>query len=174
MDKKALEEIETRLLEVNEVIKKLDESIRVPAFEFLKPYIFGGTIVLPKGKGEQSHGGGSASGTPTDLAGLVEKFGRPDKPSENAKLLSAWWFSQYGASAFTTKWIEQAAASTGLTVPASLGMTFKQAKDDGKLLYKPLGKGGLVEPTVAGESYFQRTYGMKKGTQTPPTDDESK
>jgi hypothetical protein len=172
LDKKTLEEIEARLLEVNEVVKKLDESIRVAAFEFLKPYIVGGTIVVPKGKSEQPHGGGgSASGTPTDLPGLVEKFGRPDKPSDNARLLSAWWFSQYGGSAFTTKWIEDTAASTGLTVPASLGMTFKQAKAEGKLLYKPLGKGGLVEPTVAGESFLQKTYGLKKGTQTPPTDD---
>ena len=158
MDKKALEEIEARLLEVNEVIKKLDESIRVAAFEFLKPYIVGGTILAPKGKSEQPHGGGSASGTPTDLPGLIEKFGRRDKPSDNAKLLSAWWFSQYGASAFTTKWIEGTAASTGLTVPASLGMTFKQATAEGKLLYKPIGKRGLVEPTVAGGKVFSRRH----------------
>ena len=49
LDKKAFEAIETRLLEVNKVIEKLDASIRVAAFEFLKPYIAGGIITAPKG-----------------------------------------------------------------------------------------------------------------------------
>lgn len=166
-----MDDIESRLLEVNKVIEKLDASIRVAAFDFLKPYIAGGTITMPKGKDEHKHD----SDQPTDLAGLVEKFGSTDKPSDNARLLSAYWFSQYGAAAFTTKWIESTATSTGLTVPASLGMTYKQAKEKGKTLYNPLGKGGMIEPTVAGETFFKKTYGVKKGTKTPPaSDDDSK
>lgn len=175
MDKKTLEEIEVRLLEVNEIVKKLDESIRVAAFEFLRPYIAGKPITAspPSKDHKDEHIGGDAGGV-TDLATLVEKFGSTEKPSDNARLLSAWWFSQYGTAPFTHSWIEDTAATTGLTVPASLGMTFKQLKTDGKLLYNPLGK-GEVEPTVAGESFFQKTYGVKKGTKTPPVaDDKSK
>ena len=48
MDKKAFSEIEERLLEVNKVIAKLDPSIRVAAFDFLRPYIAGGTITVQK------------------------------------------------------------------------------------------------------------------------------
>jgi hypothetical protein len=173
VDKKAFGEIESRLLEVNKVVEKLDASIRVAAFEFLKPYIAGGTITAPKSKVEHGEGdqGGESDSAPTtgDLAGLVDKYGSNDKPSENARLLSAWWFSQHGTAPFSMKCIKETAASTGLTIPSSPAMTFRQATEKGKALYQALGKGGLVKPTVVGESYFRNTYKVKKGTKAPPT-----
>lgn len=170
MDKKALDDIESRLLEVNKIVEKLDASIRVAAFDFLKPYVLGSTIKVIKDDGDKHHHTGEPESSPTDLAGLVEKFGSNEKPSDNARLLSAWWFSQYGGVPFTTKWIEDTAASTGLTVPAHLNMTFRQLAVKGKALYQPLGKGGLVQPTVVGEQFLKTTYHVKKGTQKPPTD----
>lgn len=155
-------------MEVNKVIEKLDASIRVPAFEFLKPYIAGGSITVPKHKDEHGEADQGEEPTASDLAGLVDKYGSNDKPSENARLLSAWWFSQYGAAPFSMKWIKETAASTGLTIPSSPAMTFRQATEKGKALYQALGKGGLVKPTVVGESYFRTTYKLKKGTKAPP------
>ena len=177
MDKKAFGEIEARLLEVNGIIEKLDPSIRVAAFEFLKPYIAGGTIKVSKdkdGKQEPDADPESGSASSGDLDELVKKHG-DNKPSENTKLLSAHWYSMYGSAPFSTKWIKATSASTGLTIPASVDMTLRQAKEKGKLLYEALGKRGLVKPTVAGEHYLKATYGVKKGTKTPPTSvDKSK
>lgn len=176
MDKKQFAQIEERLLEVNKVIEKLDESIRVAAFEFLRPYIAGGTITLPKPKGGDDHGGGDDDAEPAssgDLEDLVKNHSDL-KPNENAKLLSAHWYSIYGSAPFKTKWIEQAAADAGLTIPNSVDMTFRQAKEKGKLLYQALGKGGLLKPTVVGEHYLKTTFKVKKGTKTPPTDGVAK
>jgi hypothetical protein len=168
LDKKAFGEVEGRLLEVNEVIKKLDESIRVAAFDFLKPYISSGEIVAPKDKhGKHDPAAGAGGGT-DDLATLIEKHSS-DKPSHNAKLLSAYWFSEYGSAPFTTKWIEDSATSAGLTIPDSVGMTFRQAQAKGKPVYEPLGEKGLIKPTITGEGYLKHTFGVKKGTKTPPT-----
>jgi hypothetical protein len=164
VDKPALTEIETRLLEVNEVIKKLDESIRVAAFEFLKPYVVGGTIKVNKPHEAPADPGGSSD----DLAAMVLQYGSDEKPSENAKLLSAWWFSQYGAAPFSTKWIKETGASSGLTFPEKPDMTFRQAKSKGKGLYEALGEGGLIKPTISGEQYLKTTYGVKKGTKPVP------
>jgi hypothetical protein len=49
-------------------------------------------------------------------------------------------------------------------------MTFRQAKVKGKNLFKPLGKGGLFQPTIVGEAYFKTTYKVKKGTKAPPAE----
>jgi hypothetical protein len=166
LDKKTFGEVEGRLLEVNEVIKKLDESIRVAAFDFLKPYIAGGNIVVPKDKHAKGYDG--AGGGTDDLATLIEKHAS-DKPSHNAKLLSAYWYSQYGSAPFATKWVEDSAASAGLTIPDRVNMTFRKAQDKGKPVYEALGNKGLVKPTITGEGYLKRTFEVKKGTMTPPT-----
>lgn len=165
LDKKAFAEIETRLLEVNKVVEKLDESIRVAAFEFLKPYITGANIVAQ----EQGAGGGEDDAPVGDLAAFVQKNSNETDPSENAKMLSAWWFSQYGSAPFSVKWIKSTGTSTGVTIPAHPAMTFRQAKANGKSLYEPLGKGGLMKPTIMGEIHLKATYKVKKGTKPSPT-----
>jgi hypothetical protein len=167
LDKKALDEIEARLLEVNTMVQKLDASIRVAAFEFLKPYIAGHNIVVPKDKPAGHHEDSPTGGETDDLAALIEGHAS-DKPSHNAKLLSAYWFSQYGSAPFSMKWIKDTAASSGLTVPESVDMTFRAAKAKGKGVYEPLGEKGLVKPTIAGETYLKHTFGVKKGAKTPP------
>jgi hypothetical protein len=163
VDKSALTEVETRLLEVNEIVKKLDESIRVAAFEFLKPYVVGAPIKLPKAPHVPDE-----PGSTDDLAAMVLKYGSDEKPSENAKLLSAWWYAQHGAAPFSTKWIKETGASSGLTFPDKPDMTFRQAKNKGKSLYEALGEGGLIRPTISGEQYLKTTYGVKKGTKPLP------
>lgn len=170
MDKKQFEEIEERLLKLNKVVEKLDSSIRVAAFEFLKPYITGGTIAVPKDKHEKQEDS-PASGGADDLAELIEKH-PSDRPSHNAKLLSAYWFSQYGSAPFSTKWIKDTAGSSGLTVPEAVDMTFRQAQSKGKGVYEALGKRGLIKPTIAGETYLKQTFGVRKGTKAAPAVDE--
>ena len=163
MDKKAFSEIEGRLLEVNKVVAKLDQSIRVAAFEFLKPYVSGGS--LPAAPDEKKHS--AEHGSTTDISELVEKHGE-GKPSDNITLLAAIWFAEYGSSAFSVEYLREKASGTGLTIPTRPDMTLRQAKDKGKALFAPAGR-GLFKPTVVGEAFFKSTYNVKKGTKAPPT-----
>lgn len=160
MDKKAFSEIEERLLEVNKVIAKLDSSIRVAAFEFLKPYISGGRF----------HKADPQNGTddhePGDVSDLIKTHG-DGKPSDNVNLLAGIWFSEYGSHPFSLEYIRQKASSTGLTISARIDNTLKSAREKGKKLYESSGK-GIFKPTVAGEAFFKATYKLKKGTKTPP------
>ena len=41
MDKKSIEELKSKLLEISEFVAKLDPSIRAAAFEMLRPRYFG-------------------------------------------------------------------------------------------------------------------------------------
>ena len=171
MDKKGFTEIEERLLEVNKVVAKLDSSIRVAAFEFLKPYVAGGIIKTTKipheHKGEDDDTDSASTG---DLETLVTTYGSDKKPSENARLLTAWWFSQHGSAPFSVKWIKETGDSTGLTLPATPAMTFRAAKVKGKDLYNAVGKGGLFKVTVVGETFLKATYKVRKGTKPAPTE----
>jgi hypothetical protein len=163
LDKRAFSELQERLLEANKLIARLDPSIRVAAFDFLEPYISGGTVALhvdPKRPPAEQASQGDASE-------LIQKHG-DGKPHENVNLLAAIWFSEYGSNAFSIDYVREKASAAGLTIPASPRMTLKQAKDKGKNLYVPGGR-GLFKPTVIGEAFFKTTYGVRKGTKTPPS-----
>jgi hypothetical protein len=163
VDKKSFADVEERLLEINKVIAKLDPSIRVAAFDFLKPYVSGGALPSPDPKkGTTDH---QPAG---DVSDLIQKHG-DGKPHENVNLLAAIWFSEYGSNPFSLDYLRQQATSTGLTIPAKPNMTLIQAKEKGKKLYGPAGR-GLFKPTVIGEAFFKTTYGVRKGTKPPPSE----
>ncbi|MGA2608327.1 MAG: hypothetical protein ABSH01_12840 [Terriglobia bacterium] len=164
MDKKAFSEIQERLLEVNGVIAKLDPSIRIAAFDFLKPYISTSKFIPPPDP-QKPPVGEPRSG---DEGELIQKHG-DGKPHENVNLLAAIWFSKYGASPFSIVYIREKANSTGLTIPDRPSMTLKQAKEKGKNLYVAAGR-GLFKPTVVGEGFLKTTYGVGKGTKAPPAE----
>jgi hypothetical protein len=171
LNEKGFAEIEERLLQVNKVIAKLDSSIRVTAFEFLKPYISEGIIKAAKVPHEpKDDDDGTSSASTGDLETLVSTFGSDKKPSENARLPTAWWFSQHGSAPFSIKWIKETGDSTGLTPPATPAMTFRAAKVKGKDLYNAVGKGGLFKVTVVGETFLKATYKVKKGTKPAPAE----
>jgi hypothetical protein len=173
LDNKGFAEIEERLLEVNKVIAKLDFSIRIAAFEFLRPYIADGLIKATKVPVEQKgEDVGINSASIGDLETLVTTYGSDKKPSENARLLTAWWFSQHGSTPFSIKWIKETGDSTGLTLPATPAMTFRAAKVKGKDLYNAVGKGGLFKVTVVGETFLKAAYKVKKGTKPAPAEAE--
>jgi hypothetical protein len=165
MDKKSFEDAQERLFEINKVIEKLDPSIRAGAFELLKAYVKSGS---------QSHSTEAAkhsSASPSnnndvDLASLIEKHGN-EKPSDNAHLLAADWYRRYGSAPFSLESLKQAGDSSGLTLPERPDMTLKAAQDGGKKLYQSAGH-GLYKPTVTGELYLKKTYGVTKGNETPP------
>lgn len=165
MDKKSFAEIEERLLDVNKVIAKLDASIRVAAFDFLKPYVSTG-IMAPSADSKKLT---QESGPHGDVSDLIQKHG-DGKPHENVNLLAALWFSEYGSYPFSSAYIREKADSTGLTVPARPDMSLKGAKEKGKSLYLSPSK-GFFKPTVVGEAFLKTTYGVRKGTKTPPSEE---
>jgi hypothetical protein len=165
MDKKSLEHVEQRLLEVNGVIQKLDPSIRASSFELLKGYVTSGT---PSGQlGSIAESGEKSSSEDSGLAELMQTHVH-DKPSDNAHLLAADWYGQYGSSPFALNAMKERAEAAGLTIPDRLDMTYTAAQDAGKKLYQSAGR-GFYKPTVTGELYLKKTYGVAKGTEAPPT-----
>ncbi len=158
MEKKQFQDLQGRLLEVNEFIGKLDQSIRVGAFEMLKGYVTGVPVTgLANGRQLSSSPAGNVG-----LAALIEKHGT-EKPSDNVHLLVADWFQRHGSAPFTLDYLKKAAESSGLTVPERADMTLKQAQDDGKKIYQSAGH-GLYKPTVTGELFLKKSYDVTKGT----------
>jgi len=165
VDKKAFADLEERLLEVNKVITKLDPSIRAAVFDFLKPYISGGTLPAPPADPKKP----APDSQPTsDVTELIQKHGE-GKPNDNINLLAAIWFADYGSTPFSLDYLRDRATETGLTIPARPDMTLRTAKDKGKNLFASAAR-GLFKPTVIGEAFFKTTYNIRKGTKTPPTD----
>jgi hypothetical protein len=163
MNKKSLDDAEERLLEINKVIQQLDPSIRPGAFELLKSYVTTGGESLDSGEGEQRHL--KSTGEDAGLSSLMQKF-QHDKPSDNVHLLAADWYRRYGSAPLGLDGMKSAAVDAGLTIPERLDMTLKSAKDGGKNLYQSAGR-GLYKPTVTGELYLKKTYGVGKGTNVP-------
>lgn len=164
MESSTFHERVKRLKEVNEVIEKLDPAIREGAFSLLADYITG----QPHGV-DGTHQKGAATGggeAPDQMAELFGKY--PDgKPSDNAILIAAWLYSQYGAQPFKIDEMREIAESVGLTIPASLDMTLRQAQREGKALFQHTGRSEF-KPTVHGELYFKKTYQVTKGTKKRP------
>ena len=164
MDKKALSEIEERLLEVNKIVGKLDVSIRVAAFDFLKPYITTGAFIPDTAPKKPAADPPSSA----DESELIQKHG-DGKPNDNVNLIAALWFGEYGSNPFSIDHVREKARSAGLTIPARTDMTLRSAREKGKSLYLSTGR-GLFKPTVVGEAFLKVTYNVKRGTKTPSTE----
>jgi hypothetical protein len=162
MNETILKERTKRLLEINEVVKKLDSTIRPAAFLLLQDYVLsnaasGGKIVHdPTMQNEASE----------DRESFFSKFDH-DKPSDNALLVSAYHYGQYGSSSFSIDEIKTIANEVGITVPERPDMTLKAAQRDGKNLFLRVGR-GVFRPTVYGEAFFKKTYQVSKGKQQKP------
>ena len=165
MESNAFQERVKRLKEVNEVIEKLDPAIREGALSLLSEYVIGHSHTSGR-SAEQ----GIESIEPHDPdTGGSELFAKhPDgKPSDNAVLIAADLYSRYGAQPFKLDEMRSVADSVGVTLPASLDMTLRNAQRDGKLLFQHTGRSEF-KPTVHGELYFKKTYQVSKGTKQRP------
>lgn len=102
------------------------------------------------------------NGSPDELSEFVLKYDS-DKPSENALLLAAFHFSQYGIDPFSYEEIKIMADEAGIMLPDRVDMTFKGAQRDGKSLFTSAGR-GKVKPTIHGQQFFKEEYNVGKGT----------
>ncbi len=167
MNEKEFKERASRLEQIAKVLEKLPPEVRNGAFELLKAYVTERTTGSPTQKipGKTSHE--SRDGTrEAFFAQFTHK-----KPSDNARLIAAYLYREYGADPFSLDEVRQTADDVGITIPERIDMTFLQAKEKGKKLFTRAGN-GKFKPTVHGETNLKKTYSVTKGTKKRSQDAE--
>lgn len=163
----AFEAAVERLRTVNEVIQQLDESIRLAAFEILRPYVEGGPGQAPRPKTEARPDQKEREEVSTgDISDGLREFlaeHHSDKPAENVKAIAAFFYSRYGTEPLAAQEVVNAAHEAGITIPNRVDVTLGSLKVNKKPLFSKL-RSGVYKPTVHGEKYFKETYDVKKGT----------
>lgn len=166
-----IDEAKAKLLEINELIKKLDESMRETAIQLLVPLYFHNADEPRKSPvGLSSDNKNPHKGLPPstdDLGEFIASF-EQGKPVDNLFLLVAWLYSYYGAYPISAKEIQELGDSSGLVIPSRSDNTMRQAKNDGKSLFVQQGKGWRL--TVSGELYLKDKFNVKKGNKPLPKD----
>jgi hypothetical protein len=159
VDDKEFKTRSSRLEQIAKVLEKLPAEVRSEAFDLLKGYVTehpSETRAKPKEtKGKHDSAGQSEE----DFFGAFEH----DKPADNAKLIAAWFYREYGGEPFSLDEVRTKADDVGITIPARVDMTFQAAKDKGKKLFARAGT-GKFKPTVHGEANLKTIYSVKKGT----------
>jgi len=169
MKDKKIDEAKEKLLEINALVKQLDESMRASALEVLIPIFFSTTEKLAKETIVSPQNEKSSAGTATvdtgDLGEFIALFDTKT-PADNVMLLVAWLYSHYGLYVISTKEITELGDSCGLIIPSRPDNTMRQAKKDGKTLFQQQGKGWRL--TVSGEMCLKNQYTVKKGNKPLP------
>jgi hypothetical protein len=170
--------IKKRMKEVEQAVLDLDETVRGAAFLVMQDYILGGAgPVSEQAPPRKSRVGRSSTKTSkaeesskiepvADFNGFVDMF-ESDNESDNAKVIAAHLYREYGAEPFSLDEVRKLAKSGGVTIPERLDMTFLQATADKKKLFKRAGK-GMFRPSIHGQAYFKKTYNVKMGTKKRP------
>ena len=97
MNNEQVKEVEQKLLEINQIISKLDSEIKGQAFDILSPYYF--EVRLPE-KTIVEKGAEKVEEIEEISEDKEDKFFKANsqkKPSDNVYLIFAWFYSQYGS-----------------------------------------------------------------------------
>ncbi|KPN05196.1 hypothetical protein, partial [Xanthomonas arboricola] len=129
------------LLKINDVVGKMDESIRVQTFDLLVSKFLGKQAplklaVIPSEKEESAV---DDEVDTSDLGAFITSF-ETKKPADALNVLVAWIFSKRGSQPFSIKEVKELADASGLTIPSRPDMTFKGSKNAGKSLFVQSGK----------------------------------
>ncbi len=169
MKNSKIEEAKGNLLEINEVIKQLDESLRAAALQVLVPMYFPDATKQNKpataGSTNKKESEELTATDTDDLGSFLASF-EQTKPAENVMLLVAWLYSHYGVYSISPKEVQELGDSCGLVIPNRPDNTMRQAKSDGKGLFQQQGKGWRL--TVSGELYMKNQFKVKKGNKPLP------
>jgi len=167
VDDKEFKTRSSRLEQIAKVLEKLPAEVRSDAFDLLKGYVTDhSSEPRAKTKETKAQRGGAAQ-SEEEFFGAFDH----DKPADNAKLVAAWFYREYGAEPFSVDEVRAKADAVGITIPARVDMTFVQAKEKGKKLFARAGT-GKFKPTVHGEANLKSTYSVKKGTKKREGDAE--
>jgi len=163
MDDKQFKERASRLEKIAKVLEKLPAEVRNGAFDLLKGYV----TEHPLGPGaHKEHAKTPPDGNGDTREQFFEKHDHK-KPADNARLIAAYLYREYGSDPFTLDEIRKIADDVGITIPSRIDMTFLSAKAKGKKLFARAGH-GKFKPTVHGEVDLRAAYSVKKGTKSRP------
>jgi hypothetical protein len=164
-----INEAKAKLLEMNELIKQLDESMRETAIQLLVLLYFQGADGSRKptriAGGDNKDPAKLAASNTDDLGDFIASF-EQGKPADNVILLVAWLYSHYGAYPVSAKEVQELGDSSGLVIPNRPDNTMRQAKTEGKNLFIQQGKAFRL--TVSGELYVKSKFNVKKGNKPLP------
>lgn len=163
-------EIAARLLAVDDLVAKVDESVRPAAFDLLSAFVLTG-VVAGVEKGE-SECGGKPAPDPSERIGhddlrtggrefLAQHHG--ETPADSVKAIAAYLYSIFGSSEFAVAEVQSIADGAGVTVPARVDVTLNGATVKSKKLFRKV-RSGVYQPTVHGEAYFKEQFLVRKGT----------
>lgn len=157
----------SRLEQIAKVLEKLPPEVRTDAFDLLKGFVTEHSSEA-RTKKEKAKGRGDTAHQPDEefFTAFEQK-----QPADNAKLIAAWFYREYGVEPFSLDDVRAKASGVGLTIPARVDMTFVQAMEKGKKLFARAGT-GKFKPTVYGEANLKRIYSVKKGTKKRVGDGE--
>lgn len=159
----------SKILEINEIVKTLDESIQERASDILLRIAFEDHF-----KHLPSFAIKDSSNNLTENSGILKQslpvVDRPvffeghehDRLKDNVHLIVAWLYSKHGVMPVETKFLRVTAERVGLAVPNRPDNTMRQAKCKSQSLYEHVGRGWQL--TELGERYIQQRYGVQKGT----------
>ena len=167
MDNKEFKMRAGRLDQVAKVLEKLPPEVRSDAFHLLKDYV---TEHSSETRTKKVEAKGQRDTADQSDEEFFAAFGH-EKPADNAKLIAAWFYREYGVEPFSVDEVRTKADDVGITIPARVDMTFLQAKEKGKKLFARAGT-GKFKPTVHGEANLKANYSIKKGTKKRAGDAE--
>lgn len=161
MTKDQLLQIQKRLEDVNSIISTLDPAIKEASFKLLIPFITEGVVTSSKSEGKNVEDAAPTTARTGDVRDFFASFD-PQKPSDSARVLTGWFYTQRGSSAFTLDELNGLFDEVGVPKPNRLNMTLRSASHDGKKLFKQAGH-SQYRPTVYGENYFKSEMNLKPG-----------
>lgn len=167
MDDKEFKTRVGRLEQIGKVLEKLPVEVRSDAFDLLKSFVTEHSSEAPAKK---ARGKGASEATASSDEEFFSAFDH-DKPADNARLIAAWFYREYGVEPFSVDEVTAKASDVGITIPARVDMTFLAAKEKGKKLFARAGR-GKFKPTVHGEANLKATYSVRKGTKKREGDAE--
>ncbi|MGQ0553922.1 MAG: hypothetical protein ACT4PU_11970 [Planctomycetota bacterium] len=152
-----------RLEQIGKVLEKLPAEVRSDAFDLLKGYVTEGSSESPPKRKPDKPQREETDGSDEEFFSTFDH----DKPADNARLIAAWFYREYGVEPFSLDEVRDKATGVGITIPERVDMTFVSAKEKGKKLFARAGI-GKFKPTVHGEANLKATYTVKKGTKKRP------
>jgi hypothetical protein len=164
----------SRLEAIGKVLEKLPAEVRSDAFSLLRGYVDGAELPPPaatkRKHKDDEHKRKEPEGddSPGDF---FSKFDH-DEAADNVRLITAYFYREYGTQPFSVEEVQRTADKVGLTVPKRIDMTLVAATENGKKLYNRSGR-GKFEITVHGEKHLKETYAVRKGTKRRAEDENA-
>ena len=83
-----------------------------------------------------------------DGVSLFGKFSH-DRPSDNVRLIAAYFFQQYGSEPFSIDEVKAMASEAGITIPDRVDMTLAAAQENENILLRELAEASLDRRCMA-------------------------